>query len=521
MFFVTLLMTAVEAWMRAQPGSAALRALIYFDEVLGFLPPVKEPPSKGPLMRLLKQARAFGLGLLLTTQNPVDLDYKALSNAGTWFVGRLQTEQDKARLLDGLESATEGAGGYERAEVDRIISALGKRVFLLHNVHAKRPAVFQTRWAMAYLKGPITQVQLKALNRLVGARALSMEEPTSDQEEAIPAPEGVAPTKPAVPSAIDEFFLPNNLTVAAALSAEGREATGVHTRGLLYRPVLLAQAGVRFLDRKAKLEAEKTTTCLVHEPDPRGFLRWEEHLAEALDPGSLDQGPAPEARYADVSAPLTDASAMRELEKDFLDFVHHQAEIRLLYNPRLDLLATPEMSETAFRAQCQTAARDALEAEIEEVEDKYLEKMKRLKDRIAREERELAEDESEFSARRLEEVATHFENVLGLLSGSRSRRRISTSLTKRRMTTKAKSDIEESEAQLEGLIRDLSELEEEMAEEVEALERRWEEAEEEIEERVFKPYKKDVRTQFFGVGWHPYWQAEVGGQRLELPGYGL
>jgi len=150
MFFVTLLLTAVEAWMRTQPGSPSLRALLYFDEVYGFLPPVANPPSKPPLLRLLKQARAFGLGLLLTTQNPVDLDYKALSNAGTWFIGKLQTEQDKARLLDGLEGVDVKEGEFDRTQIDKLISALGKRVFLLHNVHERDPQIFHTRWAMAY-----------------------------------------------------------------------------------------------------------------------------------------------------------------------------------------------------------------------------------------------------------------------------------------------------------------------------------------------------------------------------------
>ena len=165
MFFVTLLLSAVETWMRTQSGATSLRALLYIDEIFGYMPPQRNPPSKGPLLRMFKQARAFGLGLLLATQNPVDVDYKALSNAGTWFVGKLQTEQDKNRLLDGLESA---AGGFPRNEFDKLISSLGKRVFILHNIHAKQPILFQTRWAMNFLAGPITRNQIPALNRLAG-----------------------------------------------------------------------------------------------------------------------------------------------------------------------------------------------------------------------------------------------------------------------------------------------------------------------------------------------------------------
>ena len=157
MFFVTLLFSAVETWMRTQKGSTSLRALLYMDEIFGYLPPTAVPPSKGPLLRMLKQARAFGLGLLLATQNPVDVDYKALSNAGTWFIGKLQTEQDKNRLLDGLESAS---GGLSRSAMDTAISGLGKRVFVLHNVHEKAPVLFQTRWTMNFLAGPLTRTQI-------------------------------------------------------------------------------------------------------------------------------------------------------------------------------------------------------------------------------------------------------------------------------------------------------------------------------------------------------------------------
>ena len=167
MFFVTLLYSAVESWMRTQSGTSSLRAIVYFDEIFGYLPPVSNPPSKEPMLRMLKQARAFGVGQVLVTQNPVDLDYKGLSNAGTWMIGKLQTDRDKQRLLDGLESAM--AGALNRSEYDRMISGLGKRVFLLHNVHEKKPYVFQTRWAMNYLPGPLTRTQIPILNKLAGA----------------------------------------------------------------------------------------------------------------------------------------------------------------------------------------------------------------------------------------------------------------------------------------------------------------------------------------------------------------
>ncbi len=177
MFFTTLLFAAIETWMFTQRGTGSLRAIVYFDEIMGYMPPVANPPSRPILLRLLKQARAFGLGLLLATQNPVDVDYKALSNAGTWVIGRLQTDQDKQRLLDGLQSAT---GALDRNVFDRLISGLSKRVFLLHNVHESKPVVFTTRWAMNYLAGPLTRTQIPALNALAGSPTSTMTSTSKD-----------------------------------------------------------------------------------------------------------------------------------------------------------------------------------------------------------------------------------------------------------------------------------------------------------------------------------------------------
>ena len=524
MFFVTLFLSAVEGWMRGQSGSSSLRALVYFDEVLGFLPPVKQPPSKSPLIRLIKQARAFGLGLLLTTQNPVDLDYKALSNAGTWFIGRLQTEQDKARLLDGLESAAGEKGGFNRSDADKTISGLRKRVFLLHNVHEKGPQIFHTRWAMAYLKGPITRTQLKELNSLAGAStkpAPTSKTKVEDQPIARPEspPSEGSQTRPFVPSGVGEYFIPNNLTVAGALKQEGRDPAGITTLGLIYRPALLSQAIARILDRKSDLDVDHTLSSLVPEPDRRGVVRWENFHHEPLAGDSLDDVPLPDVRYSDLDAPLNELKVMRQLEKDFVDYVYRNAEIRVPSNPTLKLVAQPGTTTAEFRAQCAEAARDARDEEIESIQEKYVKKTKAVQKRLGREQRELDEDQAEHSARKMEEMATHLENVIGIFGGSRSRRKVSSSLTKRRMTSKAKSDIEESMDAIEEFKQELEEIEYEMNDAVEEIEERWAEAATEIEEVVFTPFKKDIHVELFGVAWLPYWQVKGAEDIFELPGY--
>ena len=301
MFFVTLLYAAVETWMRKQKGSTTLRALIYFDEIFGYLPPVKNPPSKTPMLRMLKQARAFGIGQVLVTQNPVDVDYKALSNAGTWFIGKLQTEQDKNRLLDGLEGA---APGLDRKTYDKMISTLDKRVFLLHNVHEDEPVLFHTRWAMNYLTGPLTRVQLPALNDLAGA-GKSAPVPAASSQPKSPTRsssggESLTSTRANVPAGIDEYYLPNNLSFLKAVDQAGITAPEQVDYQVVYKPALIAQANIRFMKRNYNLDYDLVTTALVREPDQTGRVRWDDWVTDPIDLDDLEPGARAEARFHDL-----------------------------------------------------------------------------------------------------------------------------------------------------------------------------------------------------------------------------
>lgn len=493
MFFVTLLLGALDAWMRGQSGSSALRALFYMDEVFGYLPPTAVPPSKPTFLRLLKQARAFGLGLLLSTQNPVDLDYKALSNAGTWFIGRLQTDQDKDRLLDGLESAAGGKGGFSRKEADRTIGKLKKRVFLLHNVHEKAAQIFHTRWAMAYLKGPMSLSQIGAVNELVGVASgpLPAEPRATDPR--------LATARPSVPKVAAERFL-----AVAAEEEAGQEAA------LLYRPALLADATVRFVDHKLAIDSRRQMTALDADPDERGMVRWAEVMVEPLPKEQLREGPVGRPQFADLQAPMNDDKLLRQLKKDFDDYLYGQAELHLRTNPELDLVAPPEEVEQEFQRRCLEAATGRRDEEADEIRIEYQQKIEALGKKLGREERELAEDMADLSSRRMEELATHAENLLGFLSGSRSRRRVSTSLTKRRLTGKAKADVEESEEAIEEFRRQLAELEEEMAQALDELDEKWAAVAEERGEKVLTPRRKDIQLDLFAVLWLPYWQRETG-----------
>ncbi len=525
MFFVTLLYSAVETWMRAQSGTTGLRAILYFDEIFGYMPPISNPPSKQLMLRMLKQGRAFGVGQVLVTQNPADLDYKALSNAGSWFVGKLQTENDKNRLLDGLEGA---APGLDRRHYDNLISTLDQRVFLLHNIHEQEPRLFTTRWAMNYLAGPLTRNQIPALNALAGVQPVPKQEiQTAVSGDPVPQESPTAPrstlpgssSPPAIPTGIDEFFLPNNLTLSQTAKAESITLPSDATsQGLIYQPALLAQAEIRIMQRKYNLDLETQRTALITDPDRRGTARWEEWLTNPIDPRSLDREPAPQARYATLEAPLSDGKTLRGLKTDFIDWIYRKMEVQVRANEALGVFASPESSQAEFRRLCADAAREKRDAEIKKVEASYDKKLDTIENRLMREERELRADEAELRERRMEEYGTHAENVLGLLS--RRRRRLSTSLTKRRLTEQAKADVEESLQAIEEYERQINELEIEQAQALQEVNDKWADIADDMTEIPVRPYKKDILVDLFGVAWMPHHIVQAGDRILELAGYG-
>ena len=547
MFFVTLLFSAVETWMRTQSGATSLRALLYMDEIFGYLPPSRNPPSKQPLLRMLKQARAFGLGLLLATQNPVDVDYKGLSNAGTWFIGKLQTEQDKNRLLDGLESAS---GGVSRNVFDKLISSLGKRVFVLHNVHSKAPELFQTRWVMNFLAGPITRTKIPDLNRLANATALSPSQPKpapvpqdmSSTQPSFVASVPVPPrplqtqsfasaqtsgsqfsnTKPSLPSAIREYFLPQTFSLPEAFKAANQSmAAEAMIEGVVYKPALLASANVRILDRKLGVESEVIRTAIVTAPEKRGNLRWEDYVSNGKSPGNVEPSPVPSTKFGTIDSPLNDAKLMTALQKDFTDWVFRNSSVTARVNQALKVFAGPDVPQSEFLKACADAARNGRDAEFNKLAGKIDRQIASLEDKLSREERELRQDEAELQQRKMEAMGTHAENVLGLFVGSRSTRKLSSSLTKHRLTEQAKADVDESIEAIAQFKTQLAALDKERLRLAEEVNARWGELVSQTSEVVVNPKKSDVYVSVFGVGWMPYYIVKSGTQSIELPAFGV
>lgn len=532
MFFVTLLNTAIESWMRTQKGSGSLRTLIYFDEIHGYLPPTANPPSKNIILRMLKQARAFGVGLVLATQNPVDLDYKALSNAGTWMIGRLQTDQDKGRLLDGLEGA---APGVDRRTFDRTISLLGKRVFLLHNVHDSGSKIFQTRWALNYLAGPMTRTQIPALNALVGVKefthqtpgdALSLESDpkTSEAQEATAKPPDSKTTlgqsvAPALPGSVPVYYFPVNRGISEALKEMGAGFSGDTTRPQYhYRAEIIGQANAVYLARKYNISEEATFTVRLDEIRRRGLVKWENYLTASVDFDQLDVNPLPEASFDNLdNLSIVDAKLLKELETDFGDWIYRTQNFKLRMNPTLDVVAEPGISDEEFRLLSEKAAEEKKKSEVDTLEKKFKSQLNTLETRLEKEEARRDNYKSQLDLRRMEEITKGFDTVIGVLGKRRTN--INTSLTKRRMTSQAKANLEKSELEIKNIQRNIDQLKKDFDNEVKKLDRKWDEAYDEIVEESVAALKKDIYIEKFGLVWLPYYAFKSDDDWVTVPAF--
>ena len=536
MFFVTLLFAAVEAWMRTQRGTSSLRALLYFDEILGYLPATSKPPSHTIMLRMLKQARAFGVGLLLATQNPVDVDYKALSNAGTWLIGRLQTERDKERLMDGLRSA---GGSFNAAHYNKLISGLRKRVFILHSVHESEPQVFHTRWVLNYLAGPMTRAQIPALNKLADSAAQSPQKDTAPEEQrsgVVPAaaaaaaaaakiPQAVnstddlpySATRPSLPAGLPDFFLPTDQGIKEALHKAGVSLpASVQPDKMLYRPCLFAQSEIRYLKTTYNINLTRKVAVLL--PELSGpLVTWEEHAWKTYAKNKVDNRPLPQSMFAALPGWLMDKRQVDALKKDYLDWVYRSAAISVRSNKTLKVFGGPDIDEAAFEAMCQEAAAAKMDLELKKIETTYNRKLTTLENKITRQHAEVGEQEDEYSQRKMEEMGTHGELLLSMFS--KRRRSLTSSLTKRRMTQQAKADVAQEIQELEMLEKQLVELEEEKKEQIETIRLKWLDIAADVEEIPVTPYKKDIYLTLFGVAWQPFYLLKTGSEILELPAY--
>jgi len=389
MFFVTMLLSAVLAWTRSQPGTTTLRALLYMDEVFGFFPPTANPPSKQPMLTLLKQARAYGLGVVLATQNPVDLDYKGLGNTGTWFIGRLQTERDKARVLDALDGAMAGSNPVPRSQLDRMISGLQQRAFLMHSVHRGAPTLMTTRWVMSYLAGPMTLAQIRTLSAGVDSGAASVATPAPPPP--IAAADGAAASTAGAPTLQPAI----TATASAAARAAARPLLPPDVRqffvppvalteGLRYRPAVLAAAEARYAQQRLGVDETRSLQVLV--PLDDGAIPFTPDRAEVVDlpVAFLDPEPVEGASFAPLPAAASHARSYTGWSRDLVRWIQASQPIVLYESKALKLASRVGESERDFRIRLSERAREERDAQADRVRARFETRFRTLQDRLRR-----------------------------------------------------------------------------------------------------------------------------------------
>ena len=478
MFFVTLLFAAVESWMRTQRGTGNLRALLYFDEILGYLPPVAIPASKPIMIRMVKQARAFGVGLVFATQNPVDVDYKALSNAGTWMIGRLQTDQDKQRLLDGLEGA---AGGMARSEYDRIISALPKRVFLYQNVHSKAPLIFQSRWAMDYLAGPLTLNQIPALNQLAGVAPFSSQ-PQKTTDAVNSASNGsrtntstntLANTdKPDLPAEIQEYFLP------------AQNASSQPT----YGPALLAQAEMNYYSRTPNVNFTRIYTVRIPNPGT-GSLDWESGKTNPVDLKSLPQAPIPNSRFDPLPGHLKDAKWWNARSTQFEEWIYETQAVIVFVHKKLGIVSIEQESLDHFKERC----RQAMAQNAPSGNTTFDKKRTDMQRKIDAQQAKVNQYQNDVTHYTLEEGGHVLGTVINIFTRGRTTG-ASSSISANRRRSAAQSKLNLAKSALASLQQQMASLQGNVLPGQNQLQN-------DIQEIKIAPSKRDIVIKAFGLAW--------------------
>jgi hypothetical protein len=396
MFIVTLLLNELVGWMRRQSGTSSLRALFYMDEIFGYFPPSALPPSKIPLLTLMKQARAFGLGVVLATQNPVDLDYKGLSNAGTWFIGRLQTERDKARVIEGLLSA--GDSGTDQATLERMIANLTSRVFLMRNAHEDAAVLMRTRWTLSYVRGPLTLTEIQSLRQ---PAAVEMK-PSSGSSAAAKA----GSRRPVLPAGVDEVFL--------------RGEAASNSSDVTYVPCVAGVAKIHFIDSASGVDAWVTRSYIASLDDAGTAPDWS--AAAVVDDLKTQMADtvSPTASFADAPAAVLRASNYATWSKQLAETIYQSPGVQVLQCTGLKLSSTPNETEGDFRARLAQALRERRDMQMERLRQSYAAKLNSLQDQLARAAQRTERERSQLTQQKVQTAISIGTTILGAFFGRKT-----------------------------------------------------------------------------------------------------
>jgi hypothetical protein len=516
MFFVSLLLNQILGWMRTQSGTNSLRAIIYMDEIFGYFPPVANPPSKAPLLTLLKQARAFGVGIVLVTQNPVDLDYKGLANTGTWFIGRLQTERDKARLLDGLEGAAANTGGkFDRQMMEQTLAGLNSRIFLMNNTHDDAPVVFESRWAMSYLRGPLTRNQIKVLmDPQKSARITTsadkvgtpstLTQPTMARTSQIVA-EGAKPKgseKPVLPPDIAQYFIP--LRSSQPANSE-----------LIYHPAIIGNGEIHFTDTKTAIDVMSNKvyqTPIIDDPIP---VNWDKATEFNLTVSDLEKSAIGTARFFELPTIAGKSKNYDIWNKDFATWLYRNQKLELWKSNSYKEFSKQGESERDFRIRLQQNAREKRDQTSEQLRQKYAPRIASLQEQIRRAQQAVEREQEQAKQQKLQTAVSLGATLLGAFVG---RKAISYSTLGRATTTargvgraiKESQDIGRAKDTVESMEQRLQQLESDFRADTDILETKIDPRTEPLDTITIRPTKSDISVKLVVLGWLPYWHSTDG-----------
>ncbi len=508
MFFVTLLLSQMVGWMRAQSGTTSLRAILYMDEIFGYFPPVANPPSKVPLLTLLKQARAFGLGVVLATQNPVDLDYKGLANTGTWFIGRLQTERDKARVLEGLEGASASSSKkFDRGKMEQMLAGLGSRIFLMNNVHEDEPVVFETRWSLSYLRGPLTRNQIKLLMAVRKQERETSGVRRQVSGEAVSPPlhaSGFTPhaQRPVVPPGVPQYFVPIR-------STQPRQTTPV------YQPMVFASCQIRFSDSKKGLDMTQDLSVLAPITGEALPVDWDHATDVGLTVSDLERMPAEAAQFAELPAAAGKAKSYESWNKDFAGWLYRTQKVELLKSSSQKDVSKPGESERDFRIRLQQAAHEQRDQSVERLRQKYAPKITALQERIRRAEQAVEREAEQAKQSGIQTAISVGATLLGAFMG---RKAVSATTVGRAATAargagraiKEAKDVGRARETVAALQQQLTDLEAQFKTETESLAAARNPLTESLETIALRPTKPNIAVKLVALAWTPHWQDSKG-----------
>ena len=504
MFFMTLLLADILAWVRTQPGTGSLRAILYIDELFGYMPPVANPPSKVLLLTLLKQARAYGLGVVLATQNPVDLDYRGLSNTGTWFIGRLQTERDKMRVMEGLEGAS-GGQPFDKSAMEQTIAGLGKRVFLMHSVHESAPITFETRWTMSYLAGPMTREQIKTLSARTGA---------SGAAAAVTATRSANASGSGSMSSLD----PSASSQAPVLTADVPQYfLPVHTDGgpVTYHPAVLGVADVSFASAKYGVTEQRRVALLATMDDGPITLEWDNAERVDLDPSALERGPTNGGAYGALPNAATNAKSYPAWSKAFQKWIVTNESVSLLRSAAFKQPSNPGESERDFRIRLQLMAREARDNQIETLRGKYATKLASLQERMRRAEQAVEREQAQASQAKMDTAISVGGAILGAIFGrgkisAGAISKVGTAARGAGRAAQQQGDVTRANESVQALQAQYADLEAALQQDIDALGATYDAQQDALEAIPIKAKSGDVHVQLVALVWVPFHREAAG-----------